>query len=400
MSDRDSIKTRSPEPLPGDGGRHDDDSDRDHAHAHGSGRSSGESGGGGGYQEIPGNKLKLTWQFYVVWALLFIAIMWRFGTESRLPRESQLPAGAQVVLSVVVPDDAGALDALRRSSPPRGWQVGVDTQSHPESKCPAWSEWVNAYYHGAGGATVFEAWGKRLQQEKSKVRLLPNPVPRQLITFEQLHRLVATHSRVAPDLAFVPADVYEKLAAAGDLLPIVEPSTGAPATQEGAADRRSPAVQYGLADVRQAEFAWLRLLAKVAAQTSAQAEPHTQGQAAPQTPPGAGATPADRPEYLVILRTTHFPQAAREIAQQFPREAQVFEEQRQQAWNALVARAQKATAPTSGSGTTPSNPSPPVSGSSTSALNPTPSASRAGFCPVPSPEQLEDPSLLVQPAQR
>lgn len=242
----------------------------------------------------------VSWSMFLVWVLLLAAVLWRVGAPRSLPSEETLPSTAQMPVQVLVPDDERALAELLRSAPPSSWSEG------PES--PTWSEWVAAYYHGAGGAAPFESLARDLQAAGSRVQVVVSPAPRLTLTFEQIHRVVRGKLRTAPDLLLVEPDVYDELREAGDLLPI---------SGEG-----DDAV-YGIPDTRPVELALRRALAS-----------------------GAEATAGElQPEMLVILRSTSFPQAAREVASRFAAACARLAEERQQKLDELQARAEGTKAP-------------------------------------------------------
>ncbi|MBE3577571.1 MAG: hypothetical protein IMX00_07750 [Limnochordales bacterium] len=258
----------------------------------------------------------VSWSMYLVWLLLLVVVLWRIGAPQPVPSEETLPPTTRIPVQVLVPDDEMALAELHRASPPPAWAEGKGSGS--QSTGPAWSEWVAAYYHGAGGAAPFKSLAQELQEAGSRVQVVISPAPRLTLTFEQIHRLVRGRLRTAPDLLLVEPDVYEKLREAGDLLPI---------SGEG-----NDAV-YGIPDTRPAELALRRALANRNRNEEAQS--------------GAAAEAPGklRPEMLVILRTTAFPQAAREAASRFAAVCARLTEERQQKWDELQARAAEAGAP-------------------------------------------------------
>lgn len=244
----------------------------------------------------------LSWWMYVVWLLLLGVVLWRLGAPQPVPSEETLPPTTKIPVQVLVPDDELALAELRRAVPPPSWSA------RSEGSGPAWTEWVAAYYHGAGGAAPFISLAHDLQAAGSRVQVVVSPAPRLTLTFEQIHRMVVGRLHTAPDLLLAEPDVYEKLREAGDLLPI---------SGEG-----EKAV-YGIPDTRPAELALRRALAK-----------------RNETDSGVEL----EPEMLVILRTTSVPRAAREAASRFAAVCARLAEEREQKWNELQARAADAGA--------------------------------------------------------
>lgn len=281
----------------------------------GGGRGSGRSTAPPADGQVKGG---MSWPMYVIWIATLLLLMWRvkqplptfdpMGGQpgAGKPGQPGLPAiTAGTVLQVLTSDDAAFLAELRR----------LASSSSLASRYANWSDWFDAYYQGAGGTAPFEKLAGELKESKGTIQLVVSPAPRASLTYEQIHNLVVKRSAKAPDLVLVEPEVYRKLLAAGDLLPIREEV-------------------YGIPDTRSAQLALRRAYA-------------ARRQADSRARPGetAALTTAVEPEMLVILKTTPYPRAAEEVAERFAQLVGEMNSARDHAWSSLIAKAQEVGSP-------------------------------------------------------
>lgn len=260
----------------------------------------------------------MSWPMYVIWIAALLLLMWRVKQPLPTfdPMEGQPGAGkpgqpglpaitAGTVLQVLTSDDAAFLAELRR----------LASSSSLASRYANWSEWFDAYYEGAGGTAPFERLAGELKESKGTIQLVVSPAPRASLTYEQIHNLVVKRSAKAPDLVLVEPEVYRKLLAAGDLLPIREEV-------------------YGIPDTRSAQLALRRAYAA-----------HRQADSRARPGETAALTMTVEPEMLVILKTTPYPRAAREVAERFAQLVEEMNSARDHAWSSLIGKAREAGSP-------------------------------------------------------
>lgn len=285
---------------------------------------------------------------YVIWIAALLLLMWRvkqplptfdpMGGQpgAGKPGQPGLPAiTAGTVLQVLTSDDAAFLAELRR----------LASSSSLASRYANWSDWFDAYYQGAGGTAPFEKLAGELKESKGTIQLVVSPAPRASLTYEQIHNLVVKRSAKAPDLVLVEPEVYRKLLAAGDLLPIREEVSASGASASGSSSTGSSSGAgpnsgggssdvYGIPDTRSAQLALRRAYA-------------ARRQADSRARPGetAALTTAVEPEMLVILKTTPYPRAAREVAERFGQLVGEMNSARDHAWSSLIDKAREAGSP-------------------------------------------------------